>query len=210
VKASEAPAFLVEKRTIPRKKHVLTGKTARKKGALRVDGDTGTADMKKRQVVVMEVRERSSTGHPTSVGARVEAQLPHDRYKVRKQLDPKNEWRNLMLWQGAERLRQDFDASGLAPRMCSSFEPRVSGGNRQWEADKQVDALKRYKKAMDAVGMTLRPVLFWVCISGAYASDWAVRNSMDPKGGICVLRLALAELAHHYGYIRLPSVAKPV
>ena len=40
MKASEAPAFLkVEHRTITRKKQVLTGKTARKRGALRVDGE---------------------------------------------------------------------------------------------------------------------------------------------------------------------------
>ncbi len=84
--------------------------------------------MKLRQKITMEVRDRSSVGHPTSIGARVEAQFPHDVYKIRKLLDRDNEWRNLMLWQAAEQLRQDFEASGLAPKMCSSFAPRVTGG----------------------------------------------------------------------------------
>jgi hypothetical protein len=96
VNPAEAPAFLVEKRALPRKKATVTGKTARKKGmALRVDGDTGTAEMKQRQRIVMEVRARSSTGHITSIGARVEAQIPIDRYKLRSELDPINAWRNI-------------------------------------------------------------------------------------------------------------------
>jgi hypothetical protein len=208
MKASEAPAFLkVEHRTIIRKAPKFTGKTARKRGAgsvLRVEGDTGTKEMKQRQVVLLEVRDRSSTGHPISVGARVEAQFPHDRYKVRKELDPSNEWRNLMLWQAAERFRQDFDASGIAPRVCSSFVPRVSG-SRQNHSDMQMDAEKRYKKAMNAVGQSLRPILFYVCLAGESANDWARRNAMIPQAGLSVLRLALAELAHHYGLAKLPN-----
>jgi hypothetical protein len=201
MKASEAPAFLkVEHRTITRKKQVLTGKTARKRGALRVDGDTGTPEMKQRQTLVMEVRDRSSTGHPISVGARVEAQFPHDRYKVRKQLDPDNEWRNLMLWQAAERLRIDFDASGMSPKVCSNFVPRVTGGNRQHHSDMQMDAEKRYKRAMNSVGSSsLRAVIFYVCIAGEPGESWARRNALHPKSGLSILRLALAELAHHYG-----------
>jgi hypothetical protein len=47
--------------------------------------------MKQRQALVMEVRDRSSTGDPISVGARAEAQFPHDRYKVRKDRLPEHE-----------------------------------------------------------------------------------------------------------------------
>lgn len=200
-------AFLrVDRRTITRK--ATLAKAARKPGAIRADGDTGTPEMKQRQRVVLEARQRSSTGQPTMIGARVEAQFPHDRYKQRNQLDPTNAWRNERLWDAAERLRQDFDMSGMAPRTCVSFTPRVTGGNQTWQADIRADAEKRYKKAMAAIGPTLRSVLFWICITGEYASDWAVRNVMDPKRGICVLRLALAELAHHYGYVKLPDAAQ--
>ncbi len=188
MKTQELPRFLREKaRLKPRK--------SRAKAAPRFAGDTGTPEIKKRLQVAIENRGYSSTGHPTIVGARVEAQFPHDRYKIRNQLDPANEWRNLMLWPGAERIRTDFHASGLGPRMCTSFEPRVSSGNTQWEGETQLEALKHYKKAMNAVGASLRPVLFCVIIAGESPGDWAARNGMIPQAGIAVLRLGLAELA---------------
>jgi hypothetical protein len=78
--------------------------------------------MKRQQRIVMEVRDRSSVRHPTSIGARVEAQFPHEVYKIHKPLDRDNEWRNLMLWQAAERLRQDFEASDLQAEVwCATF-----------------------------------------------------------------------------------------
>jgi hypothetical protein len=61
--------------------------------------------------------------------------------------------------EAAERLRRDFEASGMAPKVCGSFEPRVKASAGMLDADRQVDAWKRYKKAMDAVGQTLRPVI---------------------------------------------------
>lgn len=209
MKLSEAPAFLTERRPIPsRAKPRAALKTARKRGktaAVRFEGDTGTPEMKQRQKVLIENRGYSSTGHVTSVGARVESQLPLDRYKNRGELDPSNGWRNIMLWEAAERLRRDFDASGLAPKVCGSFEPRVTGGNQTHAADHQMDALKRYKKAMNNVGQTLRPIIFYVTIAGESANDWARRNGMNPDAGIAILRLALSELAHHFGLAKLPA-----
>src|SRR4051812_48298848 len=96
--------------------------------------------------ITIEARERSSTGHVEKQGARVETQLPHDSYKVRQQLDPDNVWRNLMLWEAAERFRHDFEQSGLAAITFSSFEPRIKSGRREWEVDKAIAALARYKK----------------------------------------------------------------
>ena len=69
----------------------------------------------------------------------------------------------------------------------------------------QMDAEKRYKKAMNSVGQSLRPILFYVCLAGESANDWARRNAMIPQAGLSVLRLALAELAHHYGLAKLPN-----
>jgi hypothetical protein len=209
MKPEEVPAFIREHRTIVRSKPARAAlKTARKRSksvALRFDGDTGTPEIKLRQKVLIENRGYSSTGHVTSVGARVESQLPLDRHKNRKELDPKNAWRNLMLWEAAERMRRDFDASGMAPKVCGSFQPRVTGGKTTWDADHQVDAFKRYKKSMNAVGNSLRPILFWVCIGGESANDWARRNGMNPDAGLPILRLALAELAHHFGIVKLPE-----
>jgi hypothetical protein len=213
MKLSEAPAFIREKRTIPARQPARAAlKTARKRGktqAVRFEGDTGTPEMKKAQKVLLEVRERSSTGHATSIGARVESQLPLDRHKNRNELDPTNAWRNLMLWEAAERLRRDFEASGMAPKICGSFQPRVTGGKQNWDSDHQVDARKRYKAAMNGVGQTLRPILFWTAIAGESANDWARRNGMLPQAGITILRMALSELAHHFGIIKLPGYEPP-
>jgi hypothetical protein len=212
MKLSEAPAFLLEHRKLGPAKPRSALKTARKRGkaaAARYDGDTGTPEMKQRQKVLIENRGYSSTGHVTSVGARVESQLPLDRYRNRNELDPTNSWRNDRMWDAAERLRSDFEASGLHAKVCSSFEPRIGGGDRQWEADKQVDAVKRYKKAMSGVGQSLRPVLVGVCLCGESANDWARRAGMIPQAGLTVLRLALADLAHYYGFIKLPNENAP-
>jgi hypothetical protein len=183
-------------------------KTARKraaKAAERFTGDTGTREMRQHQPIVLEARQRSLRGEPTVVGARVEAQLPHDRYRVRNQLDPQTPWKNERYWDAAERLRRDFHESGLSAKMCSSFEPRVSGGDGALAPDKAIEAMKRYKKAMNSIGPSLRPVLWYVCIAGQTTEEWAIRNGKKPSEGMAVFRCGLAELAHFYGYVKLDS-----
>jgi hypothetical protein len=98
----------------------------------------------------------------------------------------------------------------LAPKMCSSFAPRVTGGMQQWSAGKQVDALNRYKKAMNSIGSetsggALRSCVFYVVIAGEHASDWARRNGKTPQVGIEILRMALADLAHYFGIAKNPA-----
>ena len=58
---------------------------------------------------------------------------------------------------------------------------------------------------MNGVGQSLRPILFYCVLAGKSANDWARRNGMIPQAGLSVLRLALSELAHHYGLAKLPS-----
>jgi Domain of unknown function (DUF6456) len=92
--------------------------------------------------------------------------------------------------EAAERLRRDFESSGMAPKVCGSFEPRVKGSAGMLDADRQVDAWKRYKKAMDAVGQTLRPVIFLRVHSrrsrervGAPQRYAATGRAVDPQTG---------------------------
>ena len=72
------------------------------------------------------------------------------------------------------------------------------GGERvptDWEADNQVDALKRHKKAMNARisdSRLTREHYCNICISGQYANEWAVRNAMIQEAGLVTFRLALA------------------
>jgi Domain of unknown function (DUF6456) len=69
--------------------------------------------------------------------------------------------------------------------------------------DKATEAMKRYKKAMNSLGASLRPALWYVCIAGQTSEEWALRNGKSRSEGISVLRCALAELANHYGYVKL-------
>jgi hypothetical protein len=104
--------------------------------------------------------------------------VPLDRYKNRKELDPENDWCNLMLWEAGERLRRGFESSGMAPKVCGSFQPRVTGGKGVLEADHQIDAWKRYKRAMDSVGQSLR---YCLCKQSVRVPMRAARDS-------CVLK----------------------
>ena len=88
-------------------------------------------------------------------------------------------------------------------KMCSSFQPRVSGGDGALAPDKAVEAMKRYRKAMNSIGPSLRPALWYICIAGQTCEEWATRNGKKASEGISVLRCALAELAHFYGYVKL-------
>jgi hypothetical protein len=202
MKIASLPAFITEKRTIKRKGPPARYRRAAK-AAARFDGDTGTPEMKRQLGAILEPRERTSTGHVVTVGARVESQYPHDRYRVRKQLDPKDPTRNDMMWHAAERLRQDFYLSGLQAKQSSSFQPRVSGGEA-WSQEQQAMALGRYKRAMNGVGVTLRACLFFVCIEGWAADAWARKNGKKDSDGIALLRAGLEELAALYGYIKNP------
>jgi hypothetical protein len=122
VTAAVLPTFITKGLKTARPRASL--KTARKrasKSAERFSGDTGTKEMKQRQQIVLEARQRSLRGEPTVVGARVEAQLPHDRYRVRNLLDPQTPWKNERFWDAAERLRRDFHESAYPPGCVLAF-----------------------------------------------------------------------------------------
>ena len=175
----EAPAFIREKRTLPPRGNLKTVRKRAKEQALRVDGDTGTPQMKERQRVVLEVRGRSSTGHATSVGARVESQFPIDRHKNRKELDPTNAWRNVRMWEASERLRTGLRRIGHGAQDLRNLPAARHRRRKRWDADHKIDAFKRYKKAIGAVGESLRPIIFWVCIAGEPAIAGPRRNGMQ-------------------------------
>jgi hypothetical protein len=59
---------------------------------------------------------------------------------------------------------------------------------------------------MNSIGPSLRPALWYICIAGQTCEEWAIRNGKRPAEGISILRCALAELAHFYGYVKLDIV----
>lgn len=153
--------------------------------------------------VIQEPVERAASGAVTKTRVRVENSFPHDRYKSHKQLDPHNVWQNIRLWDAAERLREDFEVSGVGPKTCSSFVPRAATSDPYWQPELSIKAEKNYKKAMKAISNdSLRSSIYWVCIAGEYADSWARRNDMIPQAGLPILRIALTELAQHYGFVK--------
>jgi hypothetical protein len=75
---SALPAFITQGTKVKLK----TARSRVSKAAERFTRDTGTREMRQHHQIVLEARQRSLRGEPTVVGARVEAQLPHDRYRV--------------------------------------------------------------------------------------------------------------------------------
>lgn len=193
---SRLPAFIVQKAKLK------PSKLQKARQDKRELGDVGTPEIHKRMMVQKEVRERTANGQPRVYGGRVKDQTPIDRYFLRGQLDPDKQ-RNYILFQAAERLRTDFYYSGLQAHTTSSFEPRVSSGIVDKTANLRVDCLKKYKTAVNSISQTLRPVLIRVCLDEEAANTWAIHNGQSSESGIVVLRLALQELAHHYGLIKL-------
>jgi hypothetical protein len=68
--------------------------------------------------------------------------------------------------------------------------------------------MKRYRKAMNSTGPSLRAPLWCICIAGQTCEEWAVRNGKGASEGISILRCGLAELAHHYGYVKLAAIER--
>ncbi len=102
-----------------------------------------------------------------------------------------------------ERLREDFNRAGLVGRVTMSWDagPRAAGGRGPGldPAEHGVAAKARVRAALDAVGPGLAGVLEQVCLRGS-ALDAAERElGLPRRAGKAVLKLALQQLARHYG-----------
>nr|WP_242507931.1 DUF6456 domain-containing protein [Rhodothalassium salexigens] len=103
-----------------------------------------------------------------------------------------------------DRLRTDFDLAGLTPRVTGSYAPLPPSRGRRPApragdpTDRQIDARRRYQRALDAMGPGLADIAVRVCcyLEGLEAAEralhWPVRS------GKLVLGLALDRAADHY------------
>lgn len=102
-----------------------------------------------------------------------------------------------------ERLRKDFEAAQLSPKLGISLVPRVDGGKHKngsaLALDGAIAARKRIDAAIGFVGNEMGSVLLDVCcfLKGLECVErerkWPVRSAK------VVLGLALRRLAEHYG-----------
>jgi Domain of unknown function (DUF6456) len=161
------------------------------------------------QVVKMFVEVADDAGHIVEVAQvhRDLHQAPLDRYHARGELDPHNRERNGILFKAGEMLRADWFHAGLEPRAVANLLGTGGGlsGYGMAASEAQLVARQAFRRAVDAVGRRLAPILVHVCCEDRVASDYAIqhgaRGSQASLIGVTTLRIALEALADHYGLL---------
>jgi hypothetical protein len=118
-------------------------------------------------------------------GVRALAQTAFDRYWRRCELSPGDRKDNMRLYMAGERLRGDWERSGLDTRARQSFERR-DGSAEEFSAAR-VDAYNRVREAMVVLGPTRS-----VVVNAAVYGDRVGRAKME------MLRAGLDALADMY------------
>jgi hypothetical protein len=104
-----------------------------------------------------------------------------------------------------ERLASDYARAGDLPLLISRYQVRLEGVTkgsiafRPEPTQAQIDARRRFERAIVNVGPWLSPVLMHTAVLDQPLLAWehpGMTNGSDRRG---VLRLALTTLADHYG-----------
>jgi Domain of unknown function (DUF6456) len=107
-----------------------------------------------------------------------------------------------------ERMRRDFETSGLSQRVTVVYGEATGSGGRHWQSsdnavarltDAAIAARQRLHGAMDAVGPELSGILYDVCCMASGLEQAELRLELPRRAGKAVLLLALTRLARHYG-----------
>jgi hypothetical protein len=125
------------------------------------------------------------------------SQSPLDHYHRRDRVDDRQ-------YRAGDRFRTDFLLGGLETRLVADLA-RISGnaggGPGLMATERQVAARQRWRRATQAVGLRLSPVLVAVCCEERTAADWTAKPGRGGEiEGMTTLRLALDTLADHYGF----------
>jgi hypothetical protein len=114
-----------------------------------------------------------------------------------------------------EKLRADFWFAQMTPRVTANWSMLLSAGCSQRGApdlgpdvrDSAIAARQRVRRALSAVGPDLAGVLIDVCchLKGLEASEKA--SGWPQRSGKVILRIALGQLARHYGIAGAPTGA---
>ncbi|MEP3524523.1 MAG: DUF6456 domain-containing protein [Hyphomicrobiales bacterium] len=114
-------------------------------------------------------------------------------------------------FRAGERLRRDFEAAQLSPKLGLSIAPKVDGGRGGGDASYALDgamaARDRVDQALRFVGNEMNSLLLDVCcfLKGLECIErerqWPVRSAK------IVLSLALERLATHYGFSEVATGA---
>jgi len=112
--------------------------------------------------------------------------------------------------EAGERLRTDFELAALPPKVTALWGAQpVSRGKRAHRdapmTDRQVAARQRFHRAADALPEELKDVTVRVCCFHEGLEAIERRQGWPVRSGKLVLRIALDQLADHYGLPREDS-----
>jgi hypothetical protein len=109
--------------------------------------------------------------------------------------------------QAGERLRADFTRAQLMPRITANWSAPVADGRRGESfagfSDSVIDARRRVRLALDAVGPEFSGLLMDVCCFLKALPDVERERGWPARSGKVVLQLGLDRLARHYGLAAL-------
>jgi hypothetical protein len=109
--------------------------------------------------------------------------------------------------QAGERLRADFTRAQLMPRITANWSAPVADGRRGESfagfSDSVIDARRRVRLALDAVGPEFSGLLMDICCFLKALPDVERERGWPARSGKVVLQLGLDRLARHYGLAAL-------
>ncbi|MBT7943437.1 MAG: hypothetical protein HN719_08790 [Alphaproteobacteria bacterium] len=161
------------------KKRSRTAKPRAKRDVGVADGPT--PEWRAHHDAVVEDRDIKGTR-----GVRALSQNAFDRYYRRGELAPGDKKENMRRYVAGERLRADWERSGLDTRARQTFERREGGSAEDFSAAR-VDAYNRVREAMGVLGPTRN-----VVVNAAVYGDRVGREKME------MLRAGLDALADMY------------
>ncbi len=157
---------------------------------------TVPAERSQHDLLIAETRvEHDADGRQRSktVGLRVAAQTPIDRYLSQGHISPAQ-------WWGGDQLRADFERGSFEVLARSRWDSQPTGGLADFGAVSLAAcaARREYVKAIEALPGRLSPIIVHVCCLRGYAADWAIAKGLPRGDGMALLRLGLDLLADHY------------
>ncbi len=127
-------------------------------------------------------------GGSRGLRARVRTQDALDRYFRTGRLDPGDRAGNRRRYEAGRRLQADWLAAGMEAPTTAGYSDQVDGGRPQDLPLRRLDAYRRWRAAIQAVGpIAAREVIEVCCVGSAVG-----------RTGLEILRRGLALLADHY------------
>lgn len=117
-----------------------------------------------------------------------------------------------------ERLRKDYERAQLAPQLTRNWDQfalaasKNRGGTYEGLAlsELAMDAKSRVGDAIGAIAPELAGIVIDICCDQLGLVDAEKRNGLPPRSGKVILRMALNQLARHYGLLTDDTVHREV